>query len=458
MRSGNEVFNRMQVSTGGSVGFASEIIGTIVLHSRRRRVKLRKAKDTESSIMPSQPDNILTINGGSSSIKFAVFATTDPLQRGLVGKLDRIGQLGAQLSFSDPLSGEQDVVEVGKTDYASAVEFLVSWLESQDVLASVAAIGHRVVHGMQRTHAELVTLELMDELHRISPYAPEHLPGEFMLIEAFNKRHPMLPQVCCFDTAFHRTMPRVAKLLPIPRRYQQLGVERYGFHGLSYEYLIQELERLGDPAATRGRVILAHLGNGASMAAVRDGECIDTSMSFTPASGLPMGTRSGDLDPGLINFLSQTENMTPVKFDRMVNHESGLLGVSETSSDVRDLLAIEASDVRAEEALAMFCYQAKKKIGSYAAALGGLDTLVFSGGIGENSSVIRSRICEGLQFLGIELATECNAENQSLISADAGRVAVRVIRANEEQVIGDSVCRVLGLKTLESRRREWAKK
>ena len=201
-------------------------------------------------------------------------------------------------------------------------------------------------------------------------------------------------------------MPRVAKLLPIPRRYQQQGVERYGFHGLSYAYLIDKLARLGDPAATNGRVILAHLGHGASMAAVRDGECIDTSMGFTPASGLPMGTRSGDLDPGLVNYLSQTENMTPTQFDRMVNHESGLLGVSETSSDIRDLLAAEASDVRAAEALTMFCYQAKKWIGSFAAALGGLDTLVFSGGIGENSSAIRSRICEGLKFLGIELAAE----------------------------------------------------
>ena len=396
--------------------------------------------------MPTKSDNILTINGGSSSIKFAVFATTDPLRCALMGKLDRIGQLGAQLTLSDPLTVKQEIVDVDVSDYASAAQFLIDWLESRHVFDWVIGIGHRVVHGMQRSQPEMVTIKLMDELNRVSPYAPEHLPGELMLIEAFSKRYPRLPQVCCFDTAFHRTMPRVAKILPIPRRYQQLGVERYGFHGLSYEYLIQELARLGDPAATDGRVVLAHLGNGASMAAVRDGECIDTSMSFTPASGLPMGTRSGDLDPGLINFLSQTENMTPPEFDRMINHESGLLGVSETSSDVRDLLAVEASDVRAAEALAMFCYQAKKQIGSFAAALGGLDTLVFSGGIGENSAEIRSRICEGLQFLGIELATECNADNASLISLDEGRVAVRVIRTNEEQMIGETVCRVLETK------------
>lgn len=395
--------------------------------------------------MPTKPYNILTINGGSSSIKFSAFATTDPQQRGLTGKLDRIGQRGAQLAFSDPVSGKKNTVDVEVSDYASAVEFLVDWLESRHVLASVIGIGHRVVHGMQHTQPELVTPELMDELHRISPNAPEHLPGEFMLIEAFSKGHPRLPQVCCFDTAFHRTMPRVAKLLPIPRRYQQQGVERYGFHGLSYAYLMDELVRLGDPAATNGRVILAHLGNGASMAAVRDGECIDTSMGFTPASGIPMGTRSGDLDPGLVNYLSQTENMTPTQFDRMVNHESGLIGVSETSSDIRDLLEAEASDVRAAEALAMSCYQAKKCIGSFAAALGGLDTLVFSGGIGENSSVMRSRICEGLGFLGIELEEPRNATNANVISSDKLGTRVRVIRTNEELMIAQSVRFVLGI-------------
>lgn len=395
-------------------------------------------------MMLTSDDNILTINGGSSSIKFSVFAPTDPLQRALAGKLDRIGQLESQLTFNDPVAGKQGTVDVVVADYASAVEFLVDWLESQNVLASVAGIGHRVVHGMQHTQPELVTQELLDELQRISPYAPEHLPGEFMLIEAFSKRYPRLPQVCCFDTAFHRTMPRVAKLLPIPRRYQQQGVERYGFHGLSYAYLMDELVRLGDPAATKGRVILAHLGNGASLAAVRDGECIDTSMGFTPAAGIPMGTRSGDLDPGLGNYLSQTENMGPTQFDRMVNHESGLLGVSETSSDIRDLLAIEASDVRAAEGLAMFCYQAKKCIGSFAAALGGIDSLVFSGGIGENSSEIRSRICEGLVFLGIELEEPRNSTNADVISLNNAGTTVRVIRTNEELMIAESVRFVLG--------------
>ena len=276
---------------------------------------------------------------------------------------------------------------------------------------------------------------MLDELHRIRPYDPEHLPREIELIEAFRQRHPKLPQVACFDTAFHRTMPRVAKLLPIPRRFDAKGVQRYGFHGLSYAYLMEELARLGDPAATKGRVILAHLGNGASLAAVRDGKSIDTSMGFTPTAGLVMSTRSGDLDPGLVPYLARTEQMTATQFQEMVNHESGLLGVSETSSDMRDLLAREAGDVRAAEAVALFCYQAKKWIGSFAAALGGLDTLVFAGGIGENAPLVRARICDGLGFLGIELNETRNAKNAPLISPDAGRVTVRVIRTDEELMI-----------------------
>jgi acetate kinase len=233
-------------------------------------------------------------------------------------------------------------------------------------------------------------------------------------------------------------MPRVAKLLPIPRRYEALGVQRYGFHGLSYEYLLSQ-------PAMNGRVILAHLGNGASMAAVRDGQPVDTTMAFTPAAGLVMSTRSGDIDPGLIAFLARSDQMTAAQFTRMVNHESGLLGISETSSDMRDLLAHECNDARAAEAIALFCYQAKKWIGAYAAVLGGIDTLVFTGGIGENLPVIRARICEGLSFLGIELDEQQNAGNAGMISR--GRVAVRVIRTDEELVIARSVSKSLEEKT-----------
>jgi acetate kinase len=315
-------------------------------------------------------------------------------------------------------------------------------LETQPVFASVKAVGHRVVHGMQHTAPERVTPQLLAELRRITPYDPDHLPRELALIEAFRRRYPRLPQVACFDTAFHRTMPRVAKLLPIPRRFAAKGVERYGFHGLSYAYLMEELRRL-DPAAASGRVILAHLGNGASLAAVRAGRSLDTSMGFTPAAGLVMSTRTGDLDPGLAFYLARTERMTAARFQQMVNHESGLLGVSGTSSDVRDLLAREKRDPRAAEAVALFCYQAKKWIGAYAAALGGVGTLVFAGGIGENAPLIRARICDGLGFLGIKLDRTRNAKNAPLISPAAGRIKVRVIRTDEELMIARSVARVL---------------
>jgi acetate kinase len=389
--------------------------------------------------------SLLTINGGSSSIRFALYEDAEPLRRLLDGKVDRVGLSGTNLTFKDSTGQSQDSRTIDPADHSSAVAFLLDWLETQQAFASVKAVGHRVVHGMRHSEPERVTPDLLDELYRITPYDPDHLPLEIKLIEAFRQRHPTLPQVACFDTAFHHTMPRVASLLPIPRRYEAAGVRRYGFHGLSYEFLMEELVRLGDPAATEGRVILAHLGNGASLAAVRDGKSIDTSMGFTPTAGLVMSSRSGDLDPGLVSYLARTKQMSATQFQEMVNHASGLLGVSEISSDLRDLLARESDDVRAAEAVALFCYQAKKWIGSFAAALGGLDTLVFAGGIGENAALIRQRICDGLGFLGIELDKERNAKNAPLISPDAGGLKVRVIRTDEELMIARSATRVLDL-------------
>jgi len=395
-----------------------------------------------SRLQPSDP-RVLTINGGSSSIKFALYQVGKPLKRGLYGKVDRIGLSGTNLSFNDS-TGKKHDRSLTAADHKSAANCLIDWLEGQKGFESVQAVGHRVVHGMKHTEPELVTQELLDELHRIRPYDPDHLPREIELIEAFRQRHPKLQQVACFDTAFHQTMPRVAKLLPIPRRFDAKGVQRYGFHGLSYAYLMEELARLGDPAASKGRIILAHLGNGASLAAVRDGKSIDTSMGFTPTAGLVMSTRSGDLDPGLAPYLARTEKITTKQFYEMVNHESGLLGVSETSSDMRDLCASEATDVRAAEAVELFCYQAKKWIGSFAAALGGLDTLVFAGGIGENAPLVRARICAGLNFLGLELNESRNTQIAGVISKDASRVTVRVIRTDEELMIARSVSRILG--------------
>ena len=387
---------------------------------------------------------VLAINGGSSSIRFAMYDIGKAPRRALAGKIDRIGSRGTRLTVEGPGGGPPASGLLRASDHRSVVGALLSWLEAQPLFASIRAVGHRVVHGMRHSEPARVTPRLLAELRRITPYAPEHLPSEIALIQAFARRHPRLPQVVCFDTAFHRTMPRVARLLPIPRRYAARGVERYGFHGLSYGYLMEELGRL-DPVAAKGRVILAHLGNGASVAAVRGGKSLDTSMGFTPAAGLVMSTRTGDLDPGLVYYLARSERMTPAQFQRMVSHEAGLLGVSGTSSDIRDLLAREGHDVRAAEAVALFCYQVKKWIGSFAAVLGGVDTLVFAGGIGENAPRIRKRICDGLGFLGIELNPRRNARNGPLISRHGPGVAVRVIRTNEELMIARTVSRVLDL-------------
>jgi acetate kinase len=367
--------------------------------------------------------NILTINAGSSSVRYALFASAAPMPRVADGKMERLGQEGAD--------------EIAKR--------VLQEISSKSSGATPDAIGHRVVHGMLHTQPECVTAGLLEELRKIIPFDPEHLPREIEIIEAMQREYPSVPQVVCFDTAFHRDMPVEATLLPIPRRYTTRGVQRYGFHGLSYTFLMQELARLGDPAASKGRVILAHLGSGASIAAVRDGRSIDTSMGFTPTAGLVMGTRTGDLDPSLVSYLLREDSLDAAQLQTLVNHQSGLLGISETSADVRDLLQREGSDSRARDAIGIFCYQAKKWIGAYVAALGGIDTLVFAGGIGENSAPVRRRICEGLQYCGIEIDGSRNDRHAAQISA--GRVTVRVIRTDEESVIAAQTARLLGMVT-----------
>ena len=393
---------------------------------------------------PANP-RILTINGGSSSIKFALFEAGS-LQRILEGAIERIGLPQATLRVKGLNPADNFSRAVTAPDHTVAVGALMDWIEERVGRAGLAAVGHRVVHGGPKySQPQPIDREMVEELQRLTPFDPEHLPEEILLTEAFHRRFPGLPQVACFDTAFHHDLPRVARLLPIPRRYEALGVRKYGFHGLSYEFLMGELARLAGTEAAHGRVVLAHLGNGASLAAVDDGKPVDTSMSFTPTAGVPMSTRSGDLDPGLVWYLARTGKLSAKQFNEMVNFESGLLGVSETSSDMRDLLDRETQDVRAAEAVALFCYQVKKWIGAFAAALGGLDTLVFAGGIGENAPPVRARICDGLAFLGIEIDAERNAASEGVISAEAGRVAVRVIRTDEEWMIASTVCLVLGL-------------
>ena len=362
------------------------------------------------------------------------------------GMIERIG-LPKATFFAKGIGHADNFLRlVTAPNHTVAVDILMDWIEERSIHDPLSAIGHRIVSGGQNySTSQQITPKMVEELHRFCQFDPEHLPEEILLTRAFHHRFSELPQVACFDTGFHHDMPRVAQLLPIPRRYGAQGVRRYGFHGLSYEFLMKRLAVLDGTEAAQGRVILAHLGNGASLSAVHHGRSMDTSMSFTPTSGVPMSTRSGDMDPGLIIYLARSEKMTAKQLNEMVNFQSGLLGVSETSSDMRDLLDLETEDERAAEAVAMFCYHVKKCVGAFAAALGGLDTLIFAGGIGENSPIVRSRVCAGLEFLGIALEEKQNVANAGLISPSGSRVTVRVIHTDEELMIAHLVCRALGL-------------
>ena len=389
--------------------------------------------------------SILTINGGSSSIKFALFEDGDKWRQIMEGAIERIGLPGPTMRVRG-LNREDNFSRlVTAPDHRVAMAHLMDWIEELNESGAITAVGHRVVHGGPTySEPQRIDAKMIEQLKKLSQFDPEHMPEEILLTEAFQQRYPELPQLACFDTAFHHDLPRVARLLPIPRRYEEQGVRRYGFHGLSYAFLMAELTRLAGSEKAQGRVILAHLGNGASLAAVHHGKSVDTSMSFTPTAGVPMGTRSGDLDPGLVWYLARSEKMSAKQFNEMINFQSGLLGMSETSSDMSELLDNEVKDVRAAEAVEVFCYQVKKWIGAFAAVLGGLETLVFAGGIGEHAPSVRVRICEGLGYLGIELDEKRNAAKESVISAAAGRVAVRVIHTDEELMIARSVRRVLG--------------
>jgi acetate kinase len=393
--------------------------------------------------------NILSVNGGSSSIKFSVYEMDEGcLCLRLKGKIDRIGLEGAELTYTDSSNKKEEKAAVdsgGAGAVKGAADFLLKWLEDRFGPGAFSAIGHRVVHGARRREPALVDEELLEELRRISGYDPDHLPGEIELMRMFRDRGGELPQVACFDTAFHVTMPRVATLMPLPRRYEEAGVQRYGFHGLSYAYLAEELVRVAGPEVAGGRVIMAHLGGGASLAAVRGGQSLDTTMGFTPTGGVMMGTRSGDLDPGVIWWILQQEGLGPQQLSELVNHQSGLLGVSGISSDMRDLLSKEGGDERAAEAVEMFCYQVRKSIGAFSAVLGGLDSLVFSGGIGERAPAIRSRVCAGLGYLGIGLDQGANERNEMTISEPGGAVRVFAIPTDEELMIARQTVKLLGL-------------
>ena len=320
-------------------------------------------------------------------------------------------------------------IDVEAGTHRDAVRPLVAALHSHLTTVPLAGIVHRVVHGGEHfNRAQRVAPKVLEELRQLIPLAPNHLPEEIALIDTFLEAWPQTPQVVCFDTAFHSDLPLVSRTLPVP---ETTGLRRYGFHGLSYAFLLRELEQVAGVAAARGRVVLAHLGNGASIAAVAGGRCVDTSVGLTPAGGLVMSSRSGDLDPGVVTYLARARSLSMDQVDHLLTHESGVRGISGRSADMQELLAREASDPRARLAVDVFCYQVRKWIGAFAAALGGLDTLVFSGGIGEHASVVRSRICSELSFLGVELAAGPNASNAPLISAPSARVDVRVIPTNE---------------------------
>jgi acetate kinase len=355
---------------------------------------------------------ILAINGGSSTVKFAVFES-ETLQREL-----------------------SDRVDVAATNQGEAAEDLVQRLSARLRLRDLAGIGHRIVHGGTEVarHAR-VTRDLIQRLKAARPLDPTHLPFEISLIEAMSNAVPDVPQVACFDSAFFHDLPRVAQLLPIPRQLYDRGIRRLGFHGLSYTYLRDELRRVAGDVAANGRVVLAHLGSGASLAALSGGRPVDTTMAFTPAAGLVMGTRPGDLDPGLLVHLVRSEKMSAEELDAFVNERCGLRGVSGTTSDMKALEEARGSDPRAAEAIALFVYQAAKGIGAFAAALGGLDTLVFSGGIGERSAHNRAEIGARLGFLGVVIDAASNEAHAAVISASASRVSVRVIPTDEEVVM-----------------------
>jgi len=368
---------------------------------------------------------ILTLNAGSSSLKLGLFEPGTPPLRVASHTIGRVGQDAAA--------------------QAQALDDALKQLETHGGLQGVLAVGHRIVHGGPRyTSPEIVTPGAIAELKRLQALDPDHLPAEIAIVESLLARAPALPQVACFDTAFHCTMPRVARLLPIPRRYEADGLQRYGFHGLSYTYLVQELTRVAGDAAARGRVVMAHLGSGASLAAVREGRSVDTTMSFTPNSGVPMSTRSGDLDPGVLLYLMRAGGLDDAALDDLLSRRSGLLGVSETSADVRDLLERRASDPRAADAIALFCHSVRKAIGALAATLGGVETLVFAGGIGENAAPIRAEIMQGLEHLGIRVDEVRNGSSDAVISADGSACTVRVIRTDEESIIASQTLATIG--------------
>jgi len=396
---------------------------------------------------------IFVANGGSSSIKFSIFEYGAYLRKTIIGKLEGIGigkssekkgLLTIDAEGSDPVVKHVSVKNGREANNSEANNAIIDWLTEFSKNHTLIAVGHRMVHGGSRYFSpQLITEDVLAELRNISQFDPDHLPGEIQLAETLHSLFPGIPHVACFDTAFHREMPTIAQLLPIPRRYFSMGIKRYGFHGLSCQYLIKTLGELAGTEAARDKVIIAHLGSGASITAVHEGKTVDTSMGLTPCSGLPMSSRAGDLDPGLALQLAQLENMDIQQFHDMVNHESGLKGVSNLTGNIHELLSLEKNNSHAADAVNYFCYHTRKWICSLAGAMGGVQTLIFSGGIGENLAEVRARICENLEFIGVVIDPEKNRNNNLIISTAASRITVRVIKTDEELMIANHIAAFL---------------
>ncbi len=389
-------------------------------------------------------DAILTLNAGSSSIKFALFArrATIPQQPELVGQIDGIGAIGGQAAHfkvKDAAGRTLDDTDLdldgpAESPHKAALSFLVDWLRRHEAGWRIAGVGHRVVHGAQKFSQPVVLDSAMvDTLRGFIPLAPLHQPHNLAGIDAMTAALPGVPQVACFDTAFHRSQPELAQLFALPRAITAQGVRRYGFHGLSYEYIAEVLPQRIDAQRARGRVIVAHLGNGASMCAMKDLRSVASTMGFTAVDGLMMGTRTGNLDPGVLLYLMDYQKMDAKALTRLLYKESGLLGVSGISQDMRVLL--DSPEPEAREAVDLFCYRVVREIGSLTAALGGLDALVFTGGIGEHGAQVRDQVCAQLGWLGLQLDADENTANAPTISAPGSRIEVCVIPTNEEWII-----------------------
>jgi len=384
---------------------------------------------------------ILSINCGSSSLKFSLYdlISTD-LE--LTGNISRMGEEKASLEIKDISGQVLDSWFKHYENFNAGVTDVIDWLKRKGHQYPIDAIGHRLVQGgPEHRRPEMITDQLLANLQQYIYLAPNHLPDEISTIQAFQSAYPEVQQVACFDTSFHRHMPSYARDYPLPLKYKEKGLFRYGFHGLSYEYIMQELSAQHS-SVTKKKIIIAHLGNGASMVAVKNGVSVDTTMGVSPIGGLIMGTRSGDLDPGVLLFLLNQYNMTAVELEDLLSKHSGLKAIAGVS-DVQELLNMEPESAEAKEALTAFCYSAKKYIGSLAAAMEGLDMLVFTGGIGENSAIIRERICLGLGYMGIDLDKKANLKNELIISKDISRITIKVIKTNEELMMARLVRTVL---------------